>query len=141
MARRLQALCRTPAEHAALRARWWGLALFIGVTLLPALCVSGLSLANIFSRDFREPDCWIGDSGHWVTANEGLMWLTLYVLPVFLVVGSVVGLGLWRSSFLTLRLFLSVSLASVALVVANYAVNAALNDGYIDRLYEACGRS
>ncbi len=111
-----------------------------GSFLLPALLFV-LTLFNFGSKDFRSPECWIGDSGTWLTAHEVLMFLVMFVAAPVLLISSIAGLGLWRADILSSRSFLIIFLGGVTLGVLTYFTNAATNDAYIDRLYAACGRT
>lgn len=118
----------------------WPVILFATVTLLGPVVIGFFTFLNLLSADFRAPECWIGDSGHWMTAHEVLMMATIYVVPVFLLLGLVLGLGFWRAERFSIEIFLWIFGAAIAVSLISFGLNAGLNDGYIDRLYAACKR-
>jgi hypothetical protein len=143
MAGGVQALCGNAGSDAALageKMKRWPVMLFGTVTLLAPAVIGVFTFLNLLSADFREPDCWIGDSGTWMTAHEVLILATIYVVPAFLILGLVLGLGFWRAELISMETFLQIIGAAIAVSLVSVGLNASLNDGYIDRLYAACKR-
>lgn len=122
---------------------WRRLAIFLfwlgALVLLVAIAVT--TVMALLSEDYRSPDCWIGDSGSWITVQEILMLGTMYVIAPVLFISGLLGFGIQRAGVLSFRHFLIVFLSGAALSAACFAVNGNANEAYIDRLYAACGRT
>ena len=122
---------------------WRRLAIFLfwlGALVLPVAIVVATAMA-LLSEDYRSPDCWIGESGSWITVQEILMLGTIYVIVPVLSMSGVLGFGIRRAGVLSFRQFLIVFLSGAALSAACFVVNGNANEAYIDRLYAACDRT
>jgi hypothetical protein len=141
MARRLQTLRRNAGSDAALI--WRRIAIFLfwlGALVLPVAIAVATAMA-LLTEDYRAPDCWIGDSGSWITVQEILMLGTMYVIAPVLFISGLLGFGIQRAGVLSFRHLLIVFLSGAALSAACFVVNGNANKAYIDRLYATCGRT
>ena len=119
----------------------WPIMVFAAVTLLVPVMIGAFTFLNLLSADFRAPECWIGDSGTWMTTHEVLIMTTIYVVPVFLIFGLVLGLGFWRAERISTGILLLTLGIAIVVTLVSFGLNVSLNDGYIDRLYAACKRT
>lgn len=122
---------------------WRRLAIFLfwlGALVLPVVVAVATAVA-LLSEDYQSPECWIGDGGTWLTAQEVLMLGAMYVVAPVLFLSGLLGFGIQRAGILSFRYFVIVFLSGTALSAACFVINGNANEAYIDRLYAACGRT
>lgn len=112
------------------------------IAFAPVIYIGGLTTIWLFSPEFaKEVDCWLEpNNGHWMTPNEAHIMGLLFFGLISLVASGLVFLFLVGSKSLGRRTAVLIVVASIASGLAVFAINAQTNDGYIDRLYKACGR-
>lgn len=128
--------------HAAVKSKWWAVVIFAIISFAPALVFGILTLVWLTSPEFgKDIDCWLDpNNGSWITLNEAYSIGIVIFGSACLVVSVILWAILDRLKAISRRVFWIIWALAILTNITVYSINSVTNDGYIDRLYDACGR-
>ncbi len=125
-----------------MKSKRWALVVLVLIAFGAAFFISGKTVVWFLSPEFeKEIDCWLDrNNGTWLTPNESHMIGMTIMGVVSLIASCVVWTFLNEINAINNKTAGSILLLSMFLGALVIFANAATNEGYIDRLYEACER-